>query len=278
MRENDSDGEGGWPQPQGTSARGLRATRTATRARPRGRAGPGRTRLPRQRTATRTPSPSAPRPAPGDGRALRQPGYGNQDGYGNRTWYGSQDSYGTQGTAASRLRPGRYQGQGGGGDTRESPGRRRFRLARVAAARYPAAASRAAAGASWSTSPSPRSRRASAPGRPSRSATTARPRRPGSPPRDVPGPHNNASGSGSSAAPLNPAAVQKKVDPGLVDIVSTLKYNSETAEGTGMIISATGLVLTNNHVIDGATTVQATLVDREGHGLLLGQGRRLRRH
>ena len=31
-----------------------------------------------------------------------------------------------------------------------------------------------------------------------------------------------------------------------------------------MIISATGLVLTNNHVIDGATTVHATLVDRKG--------------
>ena len=56
-------------------------------------------------------------------------------------------------------------------------------------------------------------------------------------------------------------AVAKKVDPGLVDITSTLKYNSETAEGTGMIISSSGLVLTNNHVIDGATTVRARLVD-----------------
>ena len=81
---------------------------------------------------------------------------------------------------------------------------------------------------------------------------------------NVPGPHNNAAGSGSSSAPLNRAAVAKKVDPGLVDITSTLKYNSETAEGTGMIISSSGLVLTNNHVIDGATAVQATLVD-PGH-------------
>ena len=59
-------------------------------------------------------------------------------------------------------------------------------------------------------------------------------------------------------------AVAKKVDPGLVDITSTLKYNSETAEGTGMIIASSGLVLTNNHVIDGATAVQAKLVD-PGH-------------
>jgi S1-C subfamily serine protease len=77
---------------------------------------------------------------------------------------------------------------------------------------------------------------------------------------DVPGPHDNASGSGASSAPLNPAAVEKKVDPGLVDIVATLKYNGETAEGTGMIISSGGLVLTNNHVIDQATAVRATLV------------------
>ncbi len=78
---------------------------------------------------------------------------------------------------------------------------------------------------------------------------------------DVPGPHDNAAGSGSSSTPLNQVAVANKVKPGLVDITSTLKYNSETAEGTGMIISSAGLVMTNNHVIDGATLVRATLVD-----------------
>ena len=77
---------------------------------------------------------------------------------------------------------------------------------------------------------------------------------------NVPGPHDNASGSAASSAPLDPSAVAKKVDPGLVDITATLKYSSETAEGTGMIITAGGLVLTNNHVIDQATKVQATLV------------------
>ena len=81
---------------------------------------------------------------------------------------------------------------------------------------------------------------------------------------DVPAPHNNAGGSGSSASTLNVADVRKKVDPGLVDISSTLRYNSETAEGTGMILSSTGLVLTNNHVIDGATNVSASLVADAG--------------
>ena len=79
--------------------------------------------------------------------------------------------------------------------------------------------------------------------------------------QDVPGPHNNAAGSGTASASLNRAAVEKKVAPGLVDITATLTYSSETAEGSGMIVSANGLVLTNNHVIDGATRITATLAD-----------------
>jgi S1-C subfamily serine protease len=65
---------------------------------------------------------------------------------------------------------------------------------------------------------------------------------------DVPQPHDIAAGSGSSNAPLNQAAVEAKVKPGLVDIDSTLRYQDESAEGTGMILSPTGLVLTNNHL------------------------------
>ena len=80
---------------------------------------------------------------------------------------------------------------------------------------------------------------------------------PGISSRDIPVPRDN---SGSSAV-LNRAKVEKKVEPGLVDITATLRYESETAEGTGMVISPDGLVLTNNHVIDGATSVTATLVD-----------------
>ena len=51
-----------------------------------------------------------------------------------------------------------------------------------------------------------------------------------------------------------------KVEPGVVDITSTLNYQSETAEGTGMVLNSNGLVLTNNHVINGATSIKATLV------------------
>jgi S1-C subfamily serine protease len=77
---------------------------------------------------------------------------------------------------------------------------------------------------------------------------------------DIPSPHDNAAGSGT-ASDLNPATVARKVTPGLVDITATLKYASETAEGTGMIVSSSGLVLTNNHVIDGATEVKVLLAD-----------------
>jgi S1-C subfamily serine protease len=74
----------------------------------------------------------------------------------------------------------------------------------------------------------------------------------------IPSVHDNQASSGHG---LNQAAVERKVEPGLVDITSTIKYASETAEGTGMILSRSGLVLTNNHVIDGATEVKVTLVD-----------------
>ncbi len=56
-------------------------------------------------------------------------------------------------------------------------------------------------------------------------------------------------------------ALAQKVDPGIVDITSQLGYSQATAEGTGMVLSSDGLVLTNNHVIDEATKVTGTLVD-----------------
>ncbi len=60
---------------------------------------------------------------------------------------------------------------------------------------------------------------------------------------------------------MNDEAVYDKVEPGIVDVTSNLRYLQETAEGTGFVIdAAAGLVLTNNHVIDGATNVTVTPV------------------
>jgi S1-C subfamily serine protease len=67
-------------------------------------------------------------------------------------------------------------------------------------------------------------------------------------------------GTNSGSGPINAQALANKVDPGIVDITASLPYSQATAEGTGMVISSNGLVLTNNHVIDQATNVQATLV------------------
>jgi S1-C subfamily serine protease len=53
------------------------------------------------------------------------------------------------------------------------------------------------------------------------------------------------------------AKVATKVDPGLVDITSTFTTQGSTAMGTGMILTSNGLVLTNNHVIEDATSISA---------------------
>jgi S1-C subfamily serine protease len=65
----------------------------------------------------------------------------------------------------------------------------------------------------------------------------------------------------SRFAALNDEAVYDRVEPGVVDVNANLEYLDETAEGTGFVIdAAAGLVLTNNHVIDGATSVTVTPV------------------
>jgi len=82
------------------------------------------------------------------------------------------------------------------------------------------------------------------------------------------GPSPTASGSAplpSTAAPeplsptsnqgLNVDAIAKRVEPATVDI--TAKGPEGTDEGTGMVLTASGIVLTNNHVIDGSTLVTA---------------------
>ena len=66
---------------------------------------------------------------------------------------------------------------------------------------------------------------------------------------------------GARSAPLSGGeqAIVTNVKPGLVIINTTLQYASEAAAGTGMVINADGLVLTNNHVINGSTTITATV-------------------
>jgi S1-C subfamily serine protease len=62
----------------------------------------------------------------------------------------------------------------------------------------------------------------------------------------------------SSLQSLNTGAITSKVDPGLVDINTTLGYQGAEAAGTGMVLTANGEVLTNNHVVEGATSIRVT--------------------
>ncbi len=83
---------------------------------------------------------------------------------------------------------------------------------------------------------------------------------------------SGTSGQGSGLVPFpaaRPAQVASteegiiaRVKPGVVMIDTRLRYDSEAAAGTGMVINPDGLVLTNNHVIEDATSITATVAGK----------------
>jgi S1-C subfamily serine protease len=70
--------------------------------------------------------------------------------------------------------------------------------------------------------------------------------------------NSGGSGSSNSSGPSDANSIASKVDPGLVDINTTLGYSGDQAAGTGIVLTSNGVVLTNNHVIDGATSISVT--------------------
>lgn len=48
------------------------------------------------------------------------------------------------------------------------------------------------------------------------------------------------------------------VDARLVDVNTVLGYTTARPAGTGMVLTSTGIVLTNSHVIEGATSISVT--------------------
>lgn len=58
-------------------------------------------------------------------------------------------------------------------------------------------------------------------------------------------------------APLDPSGIVGKVGPQVVDISTRFGYNNAVGAGTGIVIDPGGVVLTNNHVISGATDISA---------------------
>jgi len=69
---------------------------------------------------------------------------------------------------------------------------------------------------------------------------------------------SSGSGSGAKSGSTSVSAIAAQVDPALVDINVTLGYQSGRAAATGIVLTSNGLVLTNNHVISGATAISAT--------------------
>jgi S1-C subfamily serine protease len=70
-----------------------------------------------------------------------------------------------------------------------------------------------------------------------------------------------AAATTSAGQSVNADAIANQVDLALVDITSTDSYTGEQAAGTGMIITSNGDVLTNNHVVEGATSLTVRLAD-----------------
>jgi S1-C subfamily serine protease len=73
-----------------------------------------------------------------------------------------------------------------------------------------------------------------------------------------PAPSNGSSGTPAPGAQAATPGLATDVDPGLVDVYTLLAYNEGAAAGTGIVLTSSGQVLTNNHVIEGSTQVKVT--------------------
>lgn len=62
------------------------------------------------------------------------------------------------------------------------------------------------------------------------------------------------------APPLDPTTAVAQVGPAVVNIDTEMGYARAVSSGTGIVVDPSGLVLTNNHVIAGATTISAMSV------------------
>jgi len=61
-----------------------------------------------------------------------------------------------------------------------------------------------------------------------------------------------------------PSSVGAAIDPAIVDVTTTLGFQGAKAAGTGIVLTPTGEILTNHHVVQGATSISVTDVGN-GH-------------
>ncbi|HEV7206874.1 MAG TPA: trypsin-like peptidase domain-containing protein [Jatrophihabitans sp.] len=69
---------------------------------------------------------------------------------------------------------------------------------------------------------------------------------------------SNGGSSGSGGGTSNGTASARQ-QVGIVTVVSVLKYQNAEGAGTGMVLSSDGEILTNNHVVNGATSITVTV-------------------
>jgi S1-C subfamily serine protease len=71
---------------------------------------------------------------------------------------------------------------------------------------------------------------------------------------------NGNFGSGGSGSSTTSGQATAAESVGVVDINTVIDFGSAEAAGTGIVLTSNGEILTNNHVIDGATSIKVTVV------------------
>ncbi|WP_348788569.1 trypsin-like peptidase domain-containing protein [Leifsonia sp. NPDC080035] len=74
------------------------------------------------------------------------------------------------------------------------------------------------------------------------------------------GGYGSSSGSTGSTDSSALASATSAQEVGVVDITSELGYDQAESAGTGLVLTSTGEILTNNHVIEDATSIRVTVV------------------
>src|SRR5260370_6524440 len=64
----------------------------------------------------------------------------------------------------------------------------------------------------------------------------------------------------TSKTALTASQIASRVDPALVDVVSTDGYQGATSAGTGIVLTSTGENLTNNHLIERASSIKVSYI------------------
>ena len=113
-------------------------------------------------------------------------------------------------------------------------------------------AAAAGAGIGWSLARNINARNgvAQASAQPTIQPNVEQPAQPGAPIQPAP----------STGGSLNTTAIAAKIDPAIVDINTVV--GSGQAAGTGEIITSSGEILTNNHVVDRSTSIEVTIAGR----------------